>query len=520
KFLEKQLRLNVAARGWLETSYYYLGSDYRAGGGLRYTLSYMSQMGGWSLLDYALWWAESSEKMFDMVQLGYASYLSSWALLNSGRPETDYGYWYPGKENDGAAGGGFEPLAWARGWNGKWVPRGAWNYSAEEDIGYCGAVRAAACVVAEDPIFGLVAFGGRLEDRGEAVAVWPRDGLRVRFHYLKGEDEEKEGKERDDQEQKEAMNREAKENGGSEDMKNKGEPGKGRDKNGEGKRCEDNEREEIKVEDGNKNFEDTKDGDEIGKNSSEKYAHGKSRENITNIRRLHIIFEKGRLAKDEPVVVAKDFSWIVMRVESRMKEGKIRSGRATEPGAELEAGQGTGQKAESGTGPKIGPEAEPKAELEAGPEAGSIAELASSKREGVAGAAERREGHKRACRNFESSERIVRSGAEAFGPAEDHRENSVGENKENKGKEVEVVIKGLSGEYEATDEYGNKLEMVREKGGALRVWAPEGSLLLKNRDTLYFSYFLVPLKNRDTIYFSDFSPQIIRIIRGDNSGHR
>lgn len=29
KFLEKQLRLNVSARGWLETAYYYLGSDYR-----------------------------------------------------------------------------------------------------------------------------------------------------------------------------------------------------------------------------------------------------------------------------------------------------------------------------------------------------------------------------------------------------------------------------------------------------------------------------------------------------------
>lgn len=164
KFLEKQLRLNVSARGWLETAYYYLGSDYRAGGGLRYTLSYMSQMGGWSLLDYALWWAKDRQKMLDHLRLGYASYLSSWALLNSGRPETDYGYWYPGPENDGAAGGGFEPMAWARGWNGKWVPRGSWNYSAEEDVGYCGAVRAAATVVVEDPVFGLVALGGKLLD--------------------------------------------------------------------------------------------------------------------------------------------------------------------------------------------------------------------------------------------------------------------------------------------------------------------------------------------------------------------
>lgn len=186
RFQEKQLRLNVAARGWLETAYYYLGSDYRAGGGLRYTLSYMSQMGGWSVLDYALWWAKDEAEIFDYLRLGYASNLSSWALLNSGRPETGYGYWYPGEENDGAAGGGFEPLAWARGWNGKWISRGCWNYSAEEDVGYCGAVRTAATVVAADPIFGLVAFGGKLEEREGRIEVIPRDGLRVRFHCVEG----------------------------------------------------------------------------------------------------------------------------------------------------------------------------------------------------------------------------------------------------------------------------------------------------------------------------------------------
>ncbi len=185
KFLEKQLRLNVAARGWLETAYYYLGSDYRAGGGLRYTLSYMSQMGGWSVLDYALWWAKSGPDIFDYLRLGYASNLSSWALMNTGRPETDYGFWYPGPENDGASGGGFEPLAWARGWNGKWIPRGCWNYSSEQDVGYCGAVRTAATIVAEDPIFGLVAFGGKLEEKEGRIEVIPRDGLRVRFHYVK-----------------------------------------------------------------------------------------------------------------------------------------------------------------------------------------------------------------------------------------------------------------------------------------------------------------------------------------------
>lgn len=182
KFMEKQLRLNVAARGWLETAYYYLGSDYRAGGGLRYTLSYMSQMGGWSIMDYALNWAGT--QLFDYLRLGYASYLSSWALVNSGRAETGYGYWFPASENDGGAGGGFEPMARARGWLGKWIERGAWYYSAEEDVGYCGAIRTAATVVANDPVFGLVALGGKLEDKGDRIEVVPRDGLRVRFHLM------------------------------------------------------------------------------------------------------------------------------------------------------------------------------------------------------------------------------------------------------------------------------------------------------------------------------------------------
>jgi len=184
KFMEKQVRLNVAARGWLETAYYYLGSDYRAGGGLRYTLSYMSPMGGWSILDYGLNWAGAGAHPFDYLRLGYASYLSSWALVNSGRAETGYGFLSPGDENDGGAGGGFEPMARARGWLGKWIERGAWYYSAEEDVGYCGAIRTAATVVANDPVFGLVALGGKLEDKGDRIEVVPRDGLGVRFHLM------------------------------------------------------------------------------------------------------------------------------------------------------------------------------------------------------------------------------------------------------------------------------------------------------------------------------------------------
>jgi len=182
EFLEKQIKLNIACRGWLETAYYYLGSDYRGGGSARYTLSYMSQMGGWSIVDYALY---HSKEPMRYLRLGYASYLSSWALMNTGTPESNYGYWYPGKGNDGAAGGGFEPAPFARSWLGKRHGRGSWFYGCEIDLGFSGALRTAATIVAEDPTFGLFAYGGLLEKTGTGIKVIPKDGLRKRFHIIK-----------------------------------------------------------------------------------------------------------------------------------------------------------------------------------------------------------------------------------------------------------------------------------------------------------------------------------------------
>jgi uncharacterized protein DUF5695 len=182
KFMNFQLLLNMSDRGWLETTYYQLGSDYR--GTLTYLLSYMSQMGGWSILDYALHFASDPT---DALRLGYASSLSSWALVNSGTEESGYGYWFPSPNNDGATGGGFMPEATGRAWIGKQMSRGAWYYSAEEDVGYCGALRAHATIVSRDPVFGDMAYGGVLTRAGDAVHVVPRDGLRVRFHVVRGD---------------------------------------------------------------------------------------------------------------------------------------------------------------------------------------------------------------------------------------------------------------------------------------------------------------------------------------------
>lgn len=181
-FMERQLQANLALRGVVEPTYYHLGSDFR-GRSDSYTLSYMSQMGGWSILDYALHFAEDPS---DYIRLGYQAYLSSFALINSGTPETNYGFWYPGKENDGASGWAFEPQKYATPWIQKPQGRGPWFYDGEIDLGFGGATRMAATVVTNDPIFGLVAYCGDLKQSGEFLHITPKDGLHTKFYYRNG----------------------------------------------------------------------------------------------------------------------------------------------------------------------------------------------------------------------------------------------------------------------------------------------------------------------------------------------
>jgi hypothetical protein len=183
QFLEQQIQANIFCRGWLETAYYLYGSDYRGSGGNSYTLTYMSSMGGWGVLDYAL---HHATDYTPYLRLGYASSLSLWALLNSGTSESNYGYWYPGKENDGGAGGGFEPAPFGNTWLEQPHHRGSWYYSCEIDLGFCGALRCARTVLADDPIFGRFCYGGEMRTSGSSIAVIPRDGVRRRFHALIG----------------------------------------------------------------------------------------------------------------------------------------------------------------------------------------------------------------------------------------------------------------------------------------------------------------------------------------------
>jgi hypothetical protein len=175
RFLAEQLACNLATRGWLEPNYWQMGVE----GNMRY----MSQMGGWSILDYALNFAPNPAPY---LRLGYASLLSSWALMNTGTPETNYGFWYPGKENDGGAGSAYVPQAYGGNWFGKQQQRGAWQYSGEIDLGFGAALRTAAVIIADDPIFGRIAYGGTLTRSHGQSEVIPDDGVGQRFHLLVG----------------------------------------------------------------------------------------------------------------------------------------------------------------------------------------------------------------------------------------------------------------------------------------------------------------------------------------------
>mgnify|MGYP001255379580 CR=1 FL=1 len=173
EFMETQMAVNVFFRGWLENAYYLLG------GGNGSSMKYTAQLGGWAVLDYAL---HHADDVAPYLRLGYASSLSSWALMNTGTPESNYGYWYPGPENDGAAGGQFEAEPYGETWLGQPHSRGAWYYSGEIDLGFCGALRCARTVIADDPLFGRFCFGGDWQQTAGAIEITLKDGVRRRFH--------------------------------------------------------------------------------------------------------------------------------------------------------------------------------------------------------------------------------------------------------------------------------------------------------------------------------------------------
>jgi hypothetical protein len=185
-FLKRQRNANLACRGSLETSYYHYGSDFRGCGSTGYTMSYMSQMGGWSILDQAI---QFEKDPYDDLRLGYGSLLCSWALVNSGPAEDDYGYWFKGAQHDGAVSWGFMPQQNGSEWNPATqdIPRGPWGVDGEIDHGLVAGIEAATSIIVNDPIFGWVGYGAKCHEEAEELHIHPRDGVRQSLHLINGE---------------------------------------------------------------------------------------------------------------------------------------------------------------------------------------------------------------------------------------------------------------------------------------------------------------------------------------------
>lgn len=173
RFMQSQLDANLALRGTLEPSYHSLGT---AWGGGSVTLDYMSQMGGVALLDYGVRFAG---RPADFVRYGYNSLLSSWALVNTGDRDSNYGYWHKGIDRDGAVGWAFSYYQHSHPYmNYIDVGRGPWRYDGEIDHGLTGAVHGAGCYVVDDPLFGSVCYGGTISETKQGWRVKPWDGVR------------------------------------------------------------------------------------------------------------------------------------------------------------------------------------------------------------------------------------------------------------------------------------------------------------------------------------------------------
>ncbi|MCW0481383.1 DUF5695 domain-containing protein [Gaoshiqia sediminis] len=179
KFMDRQHYAGLSVRGWLAPKYYQAGADC-ASPKHTHEMTYMTMMGGWSVLEYGLYYSDNT----DWLELGYNSYLSSWSLMNTGDQASGYGYWYPGKGKDGATGWAFISAKNGDTWLRKHEVRGVWHYDGEIDLGYGAAFHTARTLVVKDSVFGLHAYGGELKQDKVSVEVIPRDGVRQQFSYL------------------------------------------------------------------------------------------------------------------------------------------------------------------------------------------------------------------------------------------------------------------------------------------------------------------------------------------------
>ena len=180
--VERVTKANIATRGQTPVWYLY-GSDLPSQD-KAVNLRYMTQLGGWALLDYTL--NHSDDQSYD-IRLAYGSYLAGWALINTGyysSEEYNIGssVWY----YQGIKG---ETMDSVNSWE-QILPvyNGAVAVSGESPLGFWAGLNMASTVIVNDEIFGLYAYGGAAESAGGKVTVLPKDGVNKRIHILTGDE--------------------------------------------------------------------------------------------------------------------------------------------------------------------------------------------------------------------------------------------------------------------------------------------------------------------------------------------
>lgn len=170
-----------ACRG-VQPVWYHYGNPTTICGENWFNFQYTASLAGYCMDDWLRFQNNglNSEELGEAQRINYAGKLANFTVINSGQIDADpanigtVAWTYQSEMgNDTALGTGGGKLH--NGWR---------QMSGEADLALFGAVRIASSDVATDPVFGLVGYGCKVTDRGDAYAVTPLDGVYHRLNLI------------------------------------------------------------------------------------------------------------------------------------------------------------------------------------------------------------------------------------------------------------------------------------------------------------------------------------------------
>ena len=178
-------KASFANRG-KQPDWYLYNTDVRGGGDTEWNTSYMTQLGEYLLIDYAL---DEGHVKEDWILSYYGAFLSGWLIYNSG------GYWNAEHENHGAT-GWITMGKWIDDTDARvfteadkkkmWMPyvNGCVSLSGEAGIGFFGALRTAGSIVMDHSVLGRIGLGCTVSKEGSEEVISLHDGLGMRFYHV------------------------------------------------------------------------------------------------------------------------------------------------------------------------------------------------------------------------------------------------------------------------------------------------------------------------------------------------